>query len=137
MHRWILFAVLAVIVVPFMIPKSLKKVEHARLVSASPRHTVTVTSKWTKPVSPKFKQHWVAFREPVARTQDVLVTREEWESSGAGSTLTITVLPDGTPHTLQANADVRFEILLVVIEVVALISACVYLAILIARKVRR
>ena len=131
--RLVILAVCAVAGIPFLIPVGLKNIEIAQRVSKAPRQTVTVTNAWLKPISSKHSQHWVSFAEPVATPQQVLLTKEEWSRAGVGDRVTIAVLPDGTPHSLQSGANPAFEQGVVVMEVVVFIAAVGYLLFLLSR----
>lgn len=112
---------------PYAITKAIpENIREARLLEAAPRQTVTVSSKWTKRINPKTDGYWIGFQEPVANTSEVQITSAEWKSLPVGGQITIAVLPDGRPHSLNSGASVAFEQAMLVLAVVSWLAATAY-----------
>lgn len=116
-----------------LIPQNIR---HASQIRNGPRHTVTVTSKRAVTVNENTNVNWVGFSEPIATTPWVEVTEEEFAAASPGSQLTITILPDGKPHSINSGGNVLFEICMLVIAVVVWLAALAYI-IAVARRSRR
>jgi hypothetical protein len=116
-----------VFVFPYAIVKVIpENIREARLIENAPYYTVTVTSKWTQFINPRTNGYWIAFSEKVANTHHVQITSEEWNAVSAGGQITIAVLPDGRPHTLNSGANVAFEQLMFGVAMILWVAATMY-----------
>ena len=123
----IVLAVGIMITFPYAIVNVIpENIREARLIEKAPRHTVTVASKWTKFINPKTDGYWIRFREPVANTDEVQITSGEWNALQPGGRITISVLPDGRPHTLESGGNVAFEQVMFVLAIVLWLAATAY-----------
>jgi len=141
-HRVILLivtikAALWVVILPFLIlvagPNNIRE---ARLIEKAPRHTITVTAKRKEGHSSENAIYWITFREPVANTQEVQITRNEWNSLPVGGRLSIAILPDGRPHSLNSGADVAFEQILLAGTIVVWLAATTFVVVMIRLLIR-
>jgi hypothetical protein len=125
---------LVAVVSPYAIVKVIpENIAEARLVENAPRHKITVSSKWTQDINP----YWIRFPEPVAKTGEMQLTSAEWKSVAIGEQLTIAVLPDGSPHSLDFKASVVFEQAVLVFAIVLWCWTTVYVIVVTRRWVRR
>lgn len=85
-----------------------QNIRAAEEVVSAPRATVTVTDTWTRP-SGKYTTWWMSFEENVASTRTVQISKDEYSTLLSGLKFTIAILPDGTPHSLDMNADPTVE----------------------------
>jgi hypothetical protein len=123
---------------PYAIAKIIpENIREARQIENAPRHTVTVSAKWTKFINPETDGYWIRFQEPVANTQELQITSGEWKALRPGGRITIVVLPDGRPHTLDSGGGVAFEQVMFVLSIVLWLGATIYIITVIRSWLRK